>query len=191
MSRPYPLNSLGLTHQFMAAHIKEGAFCIDATAGRGRDTLFLCGLVGESGRVLALDIQPQAVASTRLLLEQNGCAPRAQVVQDCHSRLGEYAAPDTVDGIMFNFGWLPGGDHTAFSQPETSLAALDCALTRLRVGGVMTLCVYYGRDNGTAERDAILAWLPTVDNRRYTVIRGDFANRTGDVPIPIFIIREQ
>ena len=191
MSRPFPLNSLGLTHQFMAAHIKEGAFCIDATAGRGRDTAFLCRLVGESGRVLAMDIQPQAVASTEALLRQEGLEERARVVLACHSRLEEYAAPDTVDGIMFNFGWLPGGDHTAFSQPDTSLAALDAALTRLRVGGVMTLCIYHGRDNGTAERDAILAWLPTVDNRRYTVIRGDFVNRTGDVPIPVFIIREQ
>ena len=57
MKREYPLNALGLSHQFMAAHISEGAFCIDATAGKGRDTLFLCGLVGESGRVLAMDIQ--------------------------------------------------------------------------------------------------------------------------------------
>ncbi|MBQ9859407.1 MAG: class I SAM-dependent methyltransferase [Clostridia bacterium] len=191
MSRPFPLNSLGLTHQFMAAHVEEGAFCIDATAGRGRDTAFLCRLVGERGRVLALDIQPEAVASTDALLQQEGLRDRAEVVLACHSRLGEYAAPATVDGIMFNFGWLPGGDHTAFSQPETSIAALDCALTRLRVGGVMTLCIYYGRDNGTAERDAILAWLSTVDNRRYTVIRADFTNRTGDVPIPVFIIREQ
>ena len=185
----FPLNSLGLTHQFMAAHIKEGDFCIDATAGRGRDTLFLCSLVGESGRVLALDIQADAVASTRLLLAQNGRT--ATVVQDCHSRLAAYAAPETVDGIMFNFGWLPGGDHTAFSQPATSVAALEAALSLLKVGGVLSLCLYYGRDNGTAERDAVLAWAQTVDNRRFTVIRADFANRTGDVPIPLFVIRER
>ena len=185
----FPLNSLGLTHQLMAAHIKEGDFCIDATAGRGRDTLFLCSLVGESGRVLALDIQADAVASTRQLLEQNGC--NATVVQDCHSRLAAYAAPESVDGIMFNFGWLPGGDHTAFSQPATSVAALEAALSLLKVGGVLSLCLYYGRDNGTAERDAVLAWAQAVDNRRFTVIRADFANRTGDVPIPLFVIRER
>jgi len=188
MSRSFPLNSLGLTHQFMAAHIKEGAFCIDATAGRGRDTLFLCELVGETGQVLALDIQAEAVESTRALLAQQGRT--ARVVQDCHSHLSAYADPATVDGIMFNFGWLPGGDHATYSKATTSLAALDAALDLLRVGGVMTLCVYYGRDNGTAERDAILNWATTVDNRCYTVIRGDFANRSGDVPIPLFVIRE-
>ncbi len=190
MKREYPLNALGLSHQFMAAHISEGAFCIDATAGKGRDTLFLCGLVGESGRVLAMDIQEAAVTQTRALLEAEGCAARAQVVQDCHSRIGQYADEESVDGIMFNFGWLPGGDHTTFSRADTSVAAVKAGLRLLKAGGVMTLCLYYGRENGTAERDALLAFLPTVDNRRFTVIRGDFANRTGDVPIPVFIIKE-
>ena len=191
MESKFPLNALGLSHQFMAAHIREGAFCIDATAGKGRDTLFLCRLVGESGRVLALDIQPDAVAQTRDLLTQEGVIHRAQVVETCHSRLGEYAAPASVDGIMFNFGWLPGGDHNTFSHADTSVAAVRAALDLLKVGGVMTLCLYYGRQNGTAERDAILDFLPTIDHRRFTVIRGDFSNRIGDVPIPVCIIREQ
>ena len=190
MENKFPLNTLGLSHQFMAAHIREGAFCIDATAGKGRDALFLCRLVGESGRVLALDIQADAVAQTTALLTAEGVAHRAQVVQACHSRLGDYAAPGTVDGIMFNFGWLPGGDHTTFSHAATSVAAVRAALDLLKVGGVMTLCLYYGRENGTAERDALLAFLPTGDSRCYTVIRGDFINRTGDVPIPVFVIRE-
>ncbi len=190
MENKFPLNALGLSHQFMAAHIREGAFCIDATAGKGRDTLFLCRLVGDSGRVLALDIQPDAVTQTTALLEQEGVAHRAQVIVSCHSRLADYAASDSVDGIMFNFGWLPGGDHNTFSHADTSVAAVTAALDLLKVGGVMTLCLYYGRQNGTAERDAILAFLPAIDNRRFTVIRGDFANRTGDVPIPVFIIRE-
>lgn len=188
--RLYPLNTLGLSHQFMAAHIRPGDTCVDATAGRGRDTLFLCRLVGETGHVLAMDIQAPAVEETRRLLEQEGCAAVAQVVQDCHSRLGSYVQPETVDGIMFNFGWLPGGDHTTFSHPETSIAAVQAGMEALRPGGVMSLCIYYGRNNGTAERDALLSFLATVDNRRYTVIRGDFLNRTGDVPIPVFLIKE-
>lgn len=188
--RLYPLNTLGLSHQFMAAHIRPGDTCVDATAGRGRDTLFLCRLVGETGHVLAMDIQAPAVEETRRLLEQEGCAAVAQVVQDCHSRLGSYVQPETVDGIMFNFGWLPGGDHTTFSHLETSIAAVQAGMEALRPGGVMSLCIYYGRNNGTAERDALLSFLATVDNRRYTVIRGDFLNRTGDVPIPVFLIKE-
>lgn len=190
MRREFPLNSLGITHRVMADHIKPGDFCIDATAGKGRDALFLCHLVGESGRVLAMDIQPEAVTQTQALLAEHGVADRGRVVQACHSRMGDYAAPESVDGIMFNFGWLPGGDHTVFSGPDTSIAAVKVGLELLKPGGVMTLCIYYGRENGTTERDALLAFLPTLDNRRYTVIRGDFVNRTGDVPIPVCIIKE-
>lgn len=186
----YPLNALGLAHRFMAAHIRPGGFCIDATAGRGRDTLFLCRLVGDAGRVLAVDIQQSAVEATRELLAAEGMAHRAQVLCTCHSRLGELAEPETVDGVMFNFGWLPGGDHSLFSQADTSVRAVEAALNLLRPGGVMSLCLYYGRENGTAERDAVLAYLQTVDNRRYTVIVGDFLNRTGDYPIPVCVIKE-
>lgn len=190
MKAEFPLNSLGLTHAFMAGHIRPGDVCVDATAGKGRDTLFLCRLVGEEGRVLAMDIQPDAVAQTEALLRTEGVSHIARVVQDCHSHLGDYAQPETVDGIMFNFGWLPGGDHSVFSTPDTSIAAVKAGLELLRPGGVMSLCIYHGRDNGTAERDALLAFLSTVDNRRYTVMVTEFANRTGDIPIPVFIVKE-
>ena len=63
-------NTLGLVHEFLRRHVKEGDFCIDATAGRGRDTALLCRLTGERGTVLAFDIQREAVedraASARL-----------------------------------------------------------------------------------------------------------------------------
>ncbi|MBQ5840774.1 MAG: class I SAM-dependent methyltransferase [Clostridia bacterium] len=190
MASPFtPFNALGLTHEVMSRHIPTGGFCVDATAGRGRDALFLCRLVGPTGRVLAMDIQPEAVAQTRALLRQEGCS-WGQVVQDCHSRMEEYAQAGTVDGIMFNFGWLPGGDHDVFSCPDTSIRAVEAGLKLLRSGGLMSLCVYYGRNNGTAERDALLEWLPTLDDKQFTVIRAEFSNRKGDVPFPVFIYKE-
>ena len=55
------LNTLGMVHEFLKRHVRPGALCIDATAGRGRDTALLCRLAGETGRVLAFDIQREAV----------------------------------------------------------------------------------------------------------------------------------
>ncbi len=37
---------------------------VDATAGCGNDTLFLCELTGARGEVMAFDIQPQALEKT-------------------------------------------------------------------------------------------------------------------------------
>ena len=35
------LNTLSLAHDFIRRHVQPGAHCIDATAGRGRDTALL------------------------------------------------------------------------------------------------------------------------------------------------------
>ena len=58
------LNTLGLAHDFMRRMVQPGAKCIDATAGKGRDTMLLCQLAGESGHVLAFDIQVDAIRQT-------------------------------------------------------------------------------------------------------------------------------
>ncbi len=186
----FPLNSLGLTHAFLAGRVRSGDFCIDATAGNGHDTAFLCGLVGPTGRVLAFDIQPQAVENTNARLAQQGWGEVGRAILCSHDQLLQHAAPGTVDAVCFNFGWLPGGDHSVFTVPATSIPAIDAALEALRPGGALSLCLYYGGRSGYAERDAILAHLQTLDHRRYTVMVTRFENRPGDVPIPVFIIKE-
>ena len=66
------LNTLGIAHQFLAARVPEGGLCIDGTMGRGKDTAFLCQLVGPEGKVIAFDIQEEALASTDALLREKG-----------------------------------------------------------------------------------------------------------------------
>ena len=50
----------------------DGARAVDATMGNGHDAQWLCELVGESGRVFAFDVQPEAVARTRQRLTDAG-----------------------------------------------------------------------------------------------------------------------
>ena len=51
------MNTLSVVHDVLRRQVREGDFCIDATAGKGRDTALLCRLTGENGRVLAFDVQ--------------------------------------------------------------------------------------------------------------------------------------
>ena len=44
------LHSLDFSHELMGACIRPGDLAVDATAGNGGDTEFLCRLVGEQGR---------------------------------------------------------------------------------------------------------------------------------------------
>ncbi len=178
-----------LAHEFLSAHVKEGDFCIDCTAGRGNDTAFLCGLVGESGRVIAFDIQQDAVDSTKKLLGEKGFSERAEVYCVSHSEVDKYAEEGTVSAIVFNFGWLPGGDHTINTRRETSIEALEKGLKLLRPDGVMSLSIYYGRDTGTEERDALLEYLRSLPVREYTVLVSEFVNRPNDPPISVRVYK--
>lgn len=184
-------SALNIIRRVITESVREGDICIDATAGRGYDTLLLAQLVGDSGHVTAFDIQQDAVDSTRSLLEQNGLSHRAEVLLKSHSEMDELFSEGTVSCITFNFGWLPGGDHNIFTNKTTSIAAIEKGLRLLKSGGVMTLIMYYGRETGFEERDALLEYLPTIDNKQYTVVEMPFVNRTNCPPIPVIILKDR
>lgn len=185
------INTIRLLHQSLQLLIKEGAFCIDATAGKGHDTAFLAELVGDAGHVLALDIQPAAVAATEALLQQKNLQQRVRVVLDGHEHLAHYAEAGTVDCITFNLGYLPGGDHNIATQANTTIAALEQGLDLLKPLGIISLAIYHGGDTGFAERDAVLQWLKQLDSKKYTVLVTDFYNRPNHPPLAVQIIKEK
>ncbi len=184
------INTIRLLQQSLQLSIKEGAFCIDATAGKGYDTLFLAKLVGETGRVLAMDIQPDAIDATKKLMEQHQLLHRVELVLDGHEHLDRYAETETVDGIMFNLGYLPGGDHAIATKAETTIQALEQGLALLKPLGIISVAIYHGGDTGFAERDAVLSWLNQLDSKQYTVLVTDFYNRPNHPPLAVQIIKE-
>ena len=151
---------------------KPAPVCIDATCGNGHDTVFLAGL---GGRVLALDIQPAAVQATRARLTAAGYADpaRYRVVQGDHARLAALAAREgfaPADGVMFNFGWLPGADHGVQSRAHSSRTALAAALALLAPGGALTAVLYSpGHGPQEEEKQAVLAYLTGLDEARFAV----------------------
>ena len=182
------LNTLSMVHEFLKQHVRPGAFCVDATAGKGRDTALLCRLAGDTGRVLAFDIQEEAVAQTKALLAAEGLV--AEVILDSHANMEQYAQAGTVDCVVFNFGRLPGGDPAVFTRAESSVAAIGAGLRLLKPGGVMAIALYYGKENAYEEKDAVLEHVKTLDDRRYSVLVCHWANRKNDPPLPIFIWKE-
>lgn len=176
-------------HHFIREHVKEGDICIDATAGNGNDTQLLCELVGDAGKVLAFDIQEEAVANTKKRLEQAGLLGRAEVWLDSHENMGSYVSEESVSCITFNFGYLPGGDHNLATKKESSITAIYEGLRLLKKGGIMSLCIYSGGDSGFDERDAILEELKKLDGKKYLVIESIYYNRPNNPPIPVLIIK--
>ena len=175
-------------HHFIKEHVKEGDCCVDATAGNGNDTQLLCELVGENGKVYAFDIQEKAVASTKERLERAGLLKRAKVICESHTNMKQYVH-EKVTCIVFNFGYLPGGDHNLATRKETSIFAIHEGLELLEKGGIMSLCIYSGGDSGFEEKDAILEELKKLDTKRYLVILSSYYNRPNHPPIPVLIIK--
>lgn len=181
------MNALTLVHSIISSTVKKGDTCIDATAGRGYDTAFLCGLVGESGRVVAFDIQQDAIDSTNKLLAERGL--KAEVVHRSHEFMAEYAESESVSAIVFNLGYLPGGDHTIFTHADSSIRAITAGLELLRHGGIMCVSIYHGGATGYEERDALLEWLKELDTEKYQVLVVRFHNWRKDPPIPVIIMK--
>ena len=180
------LSGVELSHRLVKDLCPQPRLSIDATCGNGYDTEFLCGLGGE---VVALDIQPRAVENTRRRLGKAGLSNARVMVED-HARLDRIAAPGTVDCVMFNFGWLPGGDHTLHSQLEKSLAALEKALDLLRPGGVLSAVLYSGQGIGSGEKEGILRYLERLPLTRYTVIVCRYANYKDTAPLPCIVLKK-
>lgn len=171
----------------MEQQIQPGDLCVDATMGNGHDTALLCRLAGPSGRVLAFDIQEQALKNTQKRLRETGAPDNYRLILDSHSHMEQYADAGTVSCITFNFGYLPGGDHGLSTKPDTSIAAIGQGLSLLKKDGLMSLCIYSGGDSGFEERDALLSYLKELDPKKYLVILSSYYNRPKDPPIPVLI----
>lgn len=172
--------------RFWAAELVDpalypGARAVDATMGNGGDTLRLCGLVGDYGRVYAFDVQPEAVARTRERLEKAGLLDRATLFCEGHEHMAE-RVPFPVDAVVFNLGWLPGAQHGVTTRVETTLRGVNAALALLKPRGVMTICVYPGHDEGARELAALKTWAAALDPRTYDVMARHYMNQPNDPP---------
>lgn len=178
-------------HERIKQMIREPLLCIDATAGTGKDTAFLATLVGEKGRVISMDIQEMAIEQTKKRLAKEQLSDRVKVVLDSHAHMDRYANEGSVSLIMFNLGYLPGGDHNLSTKAETTIEALEKGLTLLREGGMISLLIYSGGDSGFEEKNQVLAWLRELPDDKYTVLVEAFYNKPNNPPLPVYILKNE
>ena len=170
-----------LAREAIQRTVLPGDSVIDATMGNGHDTLMLCEAVGPGGRVYAFDIQLQAVDETKKRLCEHGMADRATLIHAGHERMAEYVK-EPVKAVMFNLGWLPGGNHSVTTKWETTRQAVESALTLLSPSGIVVICAYPGHEEGAREERELTAFLSGLSNRQYNVLHQRFLNATSGAP---------
>ena len=157
-----PVNPIRVTEraQKLATEIlRPGDIAVDGTAGKGRDTACLAQAVGPTGHVHAFDIQPEAIASSRNLLEVAGLLDRVSLHLRSHAELTEVLTPTQRGKLgvaIFNLGYLPGGDTSIITQPASTNRALRAAFDNLRPGGRLICVAYTGHPGGPEESDIVL-----------------------------------
>ncbi len=174
-------NATHLSHMLIGRQVKKGDTVIDATCGNGQDTLFLARLVGCSGRVMAFDIQQQALESTRALLNEKGCGEQLSLIHDNHASIKSYIQSGVSAG-MFNLGYLPGGDHAVKTNPRDSVLAVNRLLEILNPGGVVTVVSYPGHAGGTKEYMALESSLINLPQKGFEVLAVNFINQANHPP---------
>ena len=152
-----------LVHERLGALVQTGDRVVDATAGNGFDTLFLARCVGESGEVLAVDVQKVAIEEARDRLERHGLRDRVEFICADHGDLLKHLPAGWtgwVRAVVFNLGYLPGsgGNKEMVTEPESTLSALDQSLEVLMPGGVLSVAIYHTHPGGREEMEAVLKW---------------------------------
>lgn len=179
-------NARHLAADYMRRSIREGDAVVDATMGNGKDTLFLCELVGEGGHVYAFDVQAEAVERTKERVDEAGYASRTTLILAGHETMAEHVK-EPVQAVMFNLGWLPGAQHIVTTKTDTTLTAVRAALELVAPGGIVTICVYPGHEEGMRELHALRELAAELDVRRYNALYHHFVNASDQTPQLILV----
>lgn len=155
-----------LSHTWLTSAVMAGDTVVDATCGNGHDTLLLAELVGKTGKVWAFDIQQEALGKTSSLLEHAGFAERTQLIHCGHEHLSEHLKVP-VSAVVFNLGYLPGGDRKIATATDTTIRGLDQATRLLKPGGIVAITVYPGHDTGATEAAAVTDWAVSINPRQF------------------------
>ncbi|MCS6999910.1 MAG: class I SAM-dependent methyltransferase [Bacteroidota bacterium] len=179
------------SHWIVRRVLQAGDVAFDATVGHGHDLVMMAQQVGPTGLVLGCDIQEHALESARHHALAQGVNERVRLFLDSHEHIDRICAAagvHTLRAIMYNLGYLPGGDKSIRTRIETTIPSLGRALGLLAEGGVMTIVSYRGHEGGAEEAAAVLAWCHALPPHQYECV--EYTSLLSDVaPIGIAVAR--
>lgn len=179
-------NTVSLAMHIVKGYVKEGDTVIDATCGNGADTAALAEITGESGLVISFDIQKSAIERAK---EKIGSG-RVRFINDGHEHMDEYVSGE-VSAVIFNLGYLPGGDKSVTTMTDTTLEALDKACRVIKKDGVVSVTVYPGHEEGKREKEAVLDWASRLDKKVYHCAYISMINQSDSAPEIVMISKKQ
>lgn len=171
-------------------HLSPNGIAIDATAGNGHDALWIAQAIGKNGQLYIFDLQEKAIANTKERLANSRCPTPRHFFQISHDKMADHvpaALHQKVDLVVFNLGYLPGGDKSIITKENTTINALSTATALLKPGGLLSVVLYPAHKGGGDESKAVIEWHKTLDAQLFEteVVRHPAALESS--PFPIFV----
>lgn len=159
MRNRFPLfqSHLDVAQAYWQKLVQTDDLVIDATCGNGKDTAFLAQL--PCSKIYAIDKQAQALAHAKEFCKKNLSVElfeKVCFIEGCHSRFPEEIIPGSVKLVVYNLGYLPGGDKSITTFTPTTLSSIQNALKLIVPGGAISITCYPGHSEGKEEEDQIL-----------------------------------
>lgn len=173
---------IDLAHKMWKELVKPGDKVIDATCGNGQDTKVLAklALTEDSGEIFAIDIQHSAIESSKKALSQEfsqELMARIFFFERCHATFPEHILPQSIKLIVYNLGYLPGGNKTLTTESDTSLKSIINAQNLLQEGGLISVTCYPGHESGKYEEAKILEYITSLDPKIWSCSHNRWINR--------------
>ncbi|MGI6731782.1 MAG: class I SAM-dependent methyltransferase [Anaerovoracaceae bacterium] len=182
-----------LGRYIISSYISPGDIAVDATCGNGKDTLYLCQLVGSQGKVYAFDIQEEALNNTRQLLTEAGLMDNCHYIQDSHHFMDRHIEDrdkGKISAILFNLGYLPKGNKEVTTKSDTTLVAIEKSLALIRPNGIIAIVAYSGHKEGSEEKQAILEMAQGLCKKQYHAAYINLLNQPENPPELILITKK-
>ena len=178
-------------------YVTPDAAVIDATCGNGRDTLALAQM--GPAKLYAFDVQEEAIRATVQLLEDKGYGQSIASGQfivcrlaheDLHAYFDSVSPSAPVRAILFNLGYLPGGDKTVTTHADSTLAAVRAGMDLIAPDGVICITMYSGHPEGKREKEMLLDFALGLDAGKWHTAYVSMPNQKHDPPEILLITRK-
>lgn len=167
-----------LSHNFL------GKTAVDATVGKGNDTLKLLKAVGESGFVYGFDIQEEAIEKTKDLIKDY---KNFKLFLDSHENIDRI---ESFDLVIYNLGFLPASDKKVTTLRDSTVNSLKKATDKINEAGIIIVVSYLGHENSFEEREGVDEFLKSLDQKKFKVEKREFYNQAHNPPI-VYLIEKK
>ncbi len=161
---------LELAHDLWRSRVLPGDLAIDATLGNGHDALFLSEL---GCKVVGMDIQEAALAKAKERIGED----KIELHLRSHAEIGSLILPKKPKLIVYNLGYLPGGNKEITTVTESTLSSAQDSLDLLNCTGALSITCYPGHDEGLKEEEALIKWASQLDPKQWSVCHYRWLNR--------------